>query len=255
MARCYRLGVELRIDELAQQAQTTSRNIRAYQARGLIPPPRLVGRTGYYGEEHLRRLEVIAQLQERGFSLEAIRQTLDAWSQGGDLAHLIGFSDMLSAPYSDEQPGRVTAEELLERFPEAVERPELIDQAVEMGLIIPAEDGYEVPSPLAIDAGAELAAAGVPLAEIFDLVKLIRTDVADIARRFVDLVGRYLVEPLIESGGTPEQIASASAALERLRPIAVDVVRPFLATEMRRVTDERVAEVGLRINAAKESAD
>lgn len=244
--------MELKIDELAQRAKTTSRNIRAYQARGLIPGPRLVGRTGYYGEEHLRRLELIATLQERGFSLEAIRQTLDAWAQGGDLGHLIGFHHMLTAPFSDEQPGRLTAEELLDRFPEAAEHPELIDQAVAMELIVPAEDGYVVPSPIAVDAGTELAAAGIPLVDIFELVKVIRTDVADIAQRFVELVGRYLVEPLIESGGSPEQVAAASQAMERLRPIAVEVVRPFLAAEMRRVTDERIAQVGLRLDAIRE---
>ena len=245
--------MQLKIDDLAQRAKTTSRNIRAYQARGLLPGPQLVGRTGYYSEEHLRRLELIATLQERGFSLEAIRQTLDAWAQGGDLGHLIGFHHMLTAPFSDEQPGLLSAEELLERFPEAADHPELIDEAVAMGLIEAAEDGYVAPSPTVVDAGTELAAVGIPLAEIFELVKVIRADVADIAQRFVELVGRYLVEPLIEEGGTPEQVKAASQSMERLRPIAVEVVRPFLAAEMRRVTDERVAEVGLRLAATLES--
>src|SRR5688572_32947962 len=95
--------MKLRIDELAHRAGTTSRNVRAYQARGLLPPPELSGRTGYYSEEHLRRLELIAELQERGFSLEAIRHTLEAWSQGGDLGHLVGFRHILTAPLLEEQ--------------------------------------------------------------------------------------------------------------------------------------------------------
>ena len=50
---------ELTIDELAARVGMTVRNIRAHQSRGLVPPPRLVGRTGFYGAEHVRRLETI----------------------------------------------------------------------------------------------------------------------------------------------------------------------------------------------------
>src|SRR5687768_16761843 len=127
--------MRLRIDELASRAGTTSRNVRAYQARGLLPPPELEGRTGFYSEEHLRRLELIGELQERGFSLEAIRHTLDAWAQGGDIAHLVGLRNVLTAPATDEQPQRYSVDELVARFPEALEQPELIDRAVEMGLL------------------------------------------------------------------------------------------------------------------------
>lgn len=34
---------EYRIDELAHAAGTTSRNVRAYRERGLLPPPRKRG--------------------------------------------------------------------------------------------------------------------------------------------------------------------------------------------------------------------
>ena len=46
---------ELTVDELARRAGVTVRNVRAYAARGLLPPPRMVGRTGYYGREHVAR--------------------------------------------------------------------------------------------------------------------------------------------------------------------------------------------------------
>ncbi|HVM20452.1 MAG TPA: MerR family transcriptional regulator [Egibacteraceae bacterium] len=240
--------MEWKIDELAQRAGTTTRNVRAYQTRGLIPPPRLVGRTGYYNEEHLRRLELIGHLQERGFSLAAIRQTLDAWSQGGDLAHLIGLHHLLTAPYTDEQPVRMTPEQLVERFPEAAGHPELFDRAMELGLIVPEGNAFMVPSPTMIEAGSALARSGVPLAEIYDLVVAVRADVDDIAQRFVDLVGRHIVEPVAEGQVAPEDVASVSASLEQLRPIALEVVRPFLAQAMRRVTDERLRAFGSKLN-------
>ncbi|MDP8987506.1 MAG: MerR family transcriptional regulator, partial [Actinomycetota bacterium] len=37
------------IDDLAREAGCTTRNIRSYQTLGLLPPPSIVGRVGYYG--------------------------------------------------------------------------------------------------------------------------------------------------------------------------------------------------------------
>ena len=240
--------MELRIDELAQRAGTTSRNVRAYQARGLIPPPELRGRTGYYGEEHLRRLELINHLQERGFSLEAIRQTIDAWSRGGDLRDLLGLHDLITAPWTMEEPALLSPEELLHRFPQAAEDPQVFEQAVDLGLIVPADDGYLIPSPVLIEAGAKLILAGIPLTEIFELVKAVRADVADVAQRFVELIGSNLVEPVAEGKVTPEQVSKISETLRTIRPIALDVVRAFLLQELGRETDQRVRDLGMRMS-------
>ncbi len=60
----------LTIDELAQRTGLTTRNIRAYQSRGLVPHPVKQGRTGYYGPEHIERLELIRELREEGLALD-----------------------------------------------------------------------------------------------------------------------------------------------------------------------------------------
>lgn len=246
-------SVELRIDELAQRAGTTSRNIRAYQARGLLPPPVMRGRTGWYGEEHLHRLALISHLQERGFSLAAVRQTLEAWSQGGDLGHLIGFHHLLTAPWTDEEPARVSAAELVQRFADTELDTEAVDQAIALGLLVDEGDGtFTAPSPLLLDAGAELARAGIPLPEILDMVKAVRADVADIADRFIGLVATHLVEPITEAGATPEETREISHTVQRLRAIAMEVVRPFLAQELRRAIDETLVDFGSRLSAEVE---
>ena len=46
----------LTVDELARECRTTTRQVRALQSHGVVPHPRLVGRTGYYGVDHLERL-------------------------------------------------------------------------------------------------------------------------------------------------------------------------------------------------------
>ena len=57
-----------RIDELARLAGATVRNIRVYQDRGLLAPPRRDGRVGIYTDAHLARLRLIGQLYKRGYS-------------------------------------------------------------------------------------------------------------------------------------------------------------------------------------------
>jgi DNA-binding transcriptional MerR regulator len=81
---------QLTIEELARRAGVSTRNVRAYRTAGLLPPPHLDGRTGRYGDEHLRRLEVVARLQRRGWSLAAIKEVLGAWAAGRTLDDVLG---------------------------------------------------------------------------------------------------------------------------------------------------------------------
>jgi DNA-binding transcriptional MerR regulator len=239
-----------RIDELAQRAGVTSRTIRAYQARGLLPPPELQGRTGYYSDEHLQRLRIIDELQERGFSLAAIRQTLDTWATGGDLGNLLGFEHLLAAPLLDEEPQQLTLAELLERFPAAADAPPLLTRAIELGLLEvddtssddPGEQRVTVPSPMLLDAGEELRRSGVPLEVVLDLVEQLRGDAATIAERFVGLVTDHLLVPLAEGGPDAPAPDDVLRSLERLRPIAVEVLRPFIARAVQDVTARKVRE-------------
>src|SRR5260370_8501533 len=59
----------LTVDQLARAGGTTTRQVRALQSHGLLPHPRIVGRTGYYDNEHLERLRPVLRLQAEGFSL------------------------------------------------------------------------------------------------------------------------------------------------------------------------------------------
>ena len=59
-------AADLTIDELAQRTGMTVRNIRAHQSRGLLPPPEVRGRTGYYGPDHVARIDLIQDLRRTG---------------------------------------------------------------------------------------------------------------------------------------------------------------------------------------------
>jgi DNA-binding transcriptional MerR regulator len=83
--------VALTVDQLARAAGTTTRQVRALQSQGLLPHPRLVGRTGYYDHDHLGRLRAILRLQAEGFSLAAIAALIRAWETGATLEQVLGL--------------------------------------------------------------------------------------------------------------------------------------------------------------------
>lgn len=90
-----------RVDDLAREAGLTVDTIRYYQREGLLPPAKRSGRAKVYGPEHLRRLERIRELQQRRFSLAAIRALLDSERPGlvegifGDESATYSFDDLV----------------------------------------------------------------------------------------------------------------------------------------------------------------
>ena len=234
------------VDELARRAGTTTRNVRAYQTRGLLPPPRVVGRVGHYDDHHLARLTYIGRLQERGYSLASISDLLKGYDDGRTLSQILGFEDVLSAPWSDEVPERFTAEQLLEMFPEAAGDPALVDRAVALGLLTPVEDGsggmlFEAGSPRLVRAGAELVAAGVPLGAALDHQLELAEDMARIARRMVRLFEVNVWEPFVAAGLPDERWPEVTAALERMRPTASAAVLSVLARAMEQAVADSTA--------------
>src|SRR5688500_19450448 len=67
---------EMAIGELADAAGLTRRAIRYYVQQGLLPAPLGRGRGRHYDESHLQALTRIAELQQAGHSLDAIRKIL-----------------------------------------------------------------------------------------------------------------------------------------------------------------------------------
>ena len=68
----------LTLDELTERTGVSARNVRFYASRGLVPAPIRRGRSGYYGPDHVARLELVRELQGHGFTLSAIERYVDA---------------------------------------------------------------------------------------------------------------------------------------------------------------------------------
>jgi DNA-binding transcriptional MerR regulator len=212
-------GDRLTVDELARRTGMTVRNIRAHQSRGLLAPPEVRGRTGYYGPEHVARIELIRELQADGFKLESIRRLLEG--AGGSSEEVLRFTRALRAPFEDEQPQIVTGEELVERWGAA--DPAVMRRAEKLGFIRPlGGDRYEELSPRLARASAELAALGVPPRAALDVATRLQRHAQGVARTFVELFLEQVWKPFEEAGRPRERWPEVREALERLRPLAAE---------------------------------
>lgn len=68
---------ELTLEALTERVGISVRNIRFYTTKGLVPPPLRRGRSGYYSDTHIARLELVRELQNHGFTLTAIKGYVD----------------------------------------------------------------------------------------------------------------------------------------------------------------------------------
>ncbi|MEV8473788.1 MerR family transcriptional regulator [Streptomyces sp. NPDC051173] len=254
------MAVEYRIDDLAHHSGATARTIRAYQDRGLLPRPERRGRANVYGEAHLARLQRIAGLLDRGYTLASIKELLDAWDAGRDLGGVLGLVAEVDGPWTDEQAERITRAALDERFGGA--QDDAVSEAVRLGVLVPvtdAPDEFLVPSPRELTVAAELHLAGVPLPAISGHLRELRTHVEHIAARFLDFTTEHVFHQFFDHPPTDEEAAEAAALVRRLRPLAQQTVDAELARAMRslatRYLRHRLEEHGGSESCAETAGD
>src|SRR4051812_18300275 len=161
------LSTDLTVDQLAARVGLTVRNVRAYAARGLLPPPRMVGRTGYYGREHVARLLLVREMLAEGYSLAMIERTLASAPQNASSATL-ALHRALLAPWLPPEPEVMTGAALAARAG-VPEDSVLVDRLVGIGLLERLDDGrLRVLDPALLTAGLQVLALGVPPDDLID---------------------------------------------------------------------------------------
>ncbi len=232
--------VEYRIDDLARAGGTTVRNVRVYQDRGLLPPPRKQGRTGIYSEAHLARLRLIAQLLERGYTFAHIAEFLEAWQRGRNLTDLLGLEEVLTTPWSDEVDDYVTWEQLVELYGESELTEDNLARTLAQELVVVDGDRFRVPSPRLLHAGSEMVKAGIPLSVVLGLSESLARDMEASAKRLVGAVADHVVVPATQSYDA--SLAEIGALINRLKPLAQLAVDAHLARAMERQVRATVQE-------------
>ncbi len=234
---------EYTIDELAHAAGSNVRNVRAYQAKNLLPAPQRVGRANVYTDVHLARLKVIQKLLDRGYALRHISDMMQAVEQGKSVSALMGLESALTSPLASEMPTYLTEAELLDRFGPDLD-PMIIEQAVKLGLLQLDGDRYMAPSPGLLSVGAELVRVGIPMSTILIQLSQLRADVERIADRFVKLVSDEVFDQYGDEIPPSEDLHRLTDFVQRVRPMAQTVVD----IELRRALDNSIhTELGHRL--------
>ena len=213
----------------------TVRNIRAHQSRGLLPAPEVRGRTGYYGPDHVARLELIQELQADGFNLDLIRRLLDG--AGGSSKEVLRFKHALGRPFvSDEEPKEVNLLELAEEW--NTTDLSLLQRAIEVGLVRQREDAtFELTSPRLVEHGRELGRFGVSLERQLEVIGKLREQADRMAETYIEIFLEAVWTPFEQAGQPRERWDDVQEALERLHPLAAESVLAVFGLAMHQAVE------------------
>jgi DNA-binding transcriptional MerR regulator len=232
---------EYRIDDLARAAGTTSRNVRAYQERGLLPPPAKRGRVGIYNDSHLVRLRLIDSLLQRGFTTAHINDFITSWETGNDIAEVLGLENALTERWAQGEPMRVPRDMVGDIL--GTHDDKVIDQLASMGLARIEGDDCVLTEPELLKGFAELREFGFGLGHLLAVHAETDRLVWEISVRIINEAKDQIATDHGE-GWLPEgeEIGQATDMLQRMRTIGIRSVHIALARAMDRALQDALGE-------------
>jgi DNA-binding transcriptional MerR regulator len=242
---------ELTVHELAERVDMTVRNVREWQALGLLPRPEVRGRTGYYDPSVVSRIEGIRALHAEGFPLDLIRRMLDASGESGE--EVMGFARALRAPFRESDAPVIDRDEWRQRWGGG---PAELARAVELGLVRERADGtLEFASSRLARVGETLRGLGLSPQEILDATAEIRAQLDKIAALFEQVWLDHVWEPFIAAGAPQEQLPALQATLAEVQPLASDAVAALFTVAMEAQIEQGIArEVARAAEADRDDA-
>lgn len=220
----------LTVDQLAVEVGMTVRNVRAYAARGLLPAPTLVGRTGYYGPQHVSRLRLVRQMLAEGYTLAAVERALAGTANGGEAA--LALHKALLSPFQPEQPEETTVEALAAKAGLPVE-PGLLELLADMGVLeLLEDDRVRILDPALVAAGLQVMRLGISPGTVIRAQRRVIELVEEAAEVYVGMF-RETIWADFASRGMPEQEWRAvQESVERLQPLAAQAMLASFRTAM-----------------------
>jgi DNA-binding transcriptional MerR regulator len=209
----------------------TVRNIRAHQARGLLAPPEVRLRVGYYGPEHVAQLALIRDLQNEGFNLGGIKRLLG--DSEGTAQRLVQFRHALTERHR-EPAETLTRADLARRFGVGGRKgARVLARAERLGLLVAVGgDAYEAPSPSLMAVAEEVVAQGISLDAALSVFEEIERHCDGIARAFVKVFINEVWRPFQRAGMPPDRWPQIDRAIERLRPLSSEAVLAIFGRRM-----------------------
>lgn len=221
---------EYRIDDLARLAGTTTRNIRVYRDRGLLPPPLRVGRIALFNDTHLTRLRLITSMLDRGYNIAHVREMLSAWEEGKNLGDVLGLETAIVGTWTTEKPETMSLPEARRR----IDDPRAFERLVALQVIRIDGTQATITRPKLIEAFNEIRSYGVSFDKLIDLHEQIVPLVDQISEMLVQAGAEHVADRIKPGEALPAdtEIAELITMLVRFRTQAVASVTATLASSI-----------------------
>jgi hypothetical protein len=160
-------------------------------------------------------------MQAQGFKLNAIKRLIG--EHGPSIEQFVGLKQAVTAPFETESAEVLSRDDLLERFGELGERETA--KAEKLGLLVPIGNGlYEAPSPALLRAAEEVLARGVSVAAALTVLEKVKRSSETTSKAFIQLFLDEVWKPFNEAGRPRDRWPEITESIERLRPLASEVV-------------------------------
>ena len=236
---------EFVVEELARRTGLTVRSIRSYQTRKLLPPPSVRSRTGYYGEHHIARIELIKDLQSHGMKLGSMARLFD--DEAGSDADLVRFNRTLSTLFDERAQVLTTAADLQRRFEVSDdEAPGVLGRAIELGLLRDLGNGLlEEVSPRLLAAGERaMETLHLDAHGALKVVEQLKRHSQAVTKIYIDLFTDRVWTPFADAGLPHDKWPEIDAALADVRTLATEaLVSSFelvMSAEVNEVFDREI---------------
>jgi DNA-binding transcriptional MerR regulator len=213
----------LTIEQLAARSGLSVRNIRSHVTRGLLPPPRLRARTGYYAAEHVARLELITSLQQQGFNLTAISRLVKG-PVASSAQETVAFYRTILSAWLPEEPEACSEADLAAMFGELPD-PQRRAALERLGIIAPLDDGMvRLRNPALLRAGAAVMALGYDVDTLLGIAEVLFGHTRSVAQACLAMFVANHWEPFVAAGRPPEELPEIRRVIEELQPLASQAI-------------------------------
>lgn len=232
---------EYRIDDLARLAGTTTRNIRVYRDRGLLPPPLRVGRIALFNDTHLTRLRLITSMLDRGYNIAHVREMLSAWEEGKNLGDVLGLESAIVGTWTTEKAQTMPLDEARR----LIDDPHAFDRMVGLQVIRVEGDQATITRPKLVEAFNEVRGYGVSADKLIDLHEQILPKIDEISNLLVQAGFEHVGNRIKPGEALPAdaEVAELITMLVRFRTQAVATVTATLAASIESTIESLVSRV------------
>jgi DNA-binding transcriptional MerR regulator len=232
---------EYRIDDLARLAGSTTRNVRVYRDRGLLPPPLRVGRIALYNDTHLTRLRLITSMLNRGYNIAHVREMLSAWEEGKNLGDVLGLESAIVGTWTTEKSQTMP----LAEAQRLINDTNAFERLVGLRVILVDGPQATVTRPKLIEAFNEIRGYGVSMDKLVDLHERIVPLVDQISEMLVRAGAEHVADRIKPREALPAdtEIAELITMLVRFRSQAVASVTATLASSIESTIESMVSSI------------